>query len=76
MLCEETGSKNKPSSPHRSKLFIEVKVVNKFLKLGNEIKAFLHDTSKAKFVKKLFFQIAYFNYIFCILVSSVYHVKV
>lgn len=49
MLCEEIGSKYKPSFPHRSKLFIEMKVFKQALKIMDEIKAFLHDTSNAIF---------------------------
>lgn len=51
VLCEETGSKQKPPFPHRSKLFIKVKVFRKAFEIRDEIKAFLHDTSSANFFK-------------------------
>jgi len=51
MLCEEIGSKYKPSFPHRSKLFIEIKVCKQAFKIRDEIKAFLHDTSNTIFFK-------------------------
>lgn len=49
MLCEEIGSKYKPSFPHSSKLLIEIKVFKQASKIRDEIKAFFHDTSNAIF---------------------------
>lgn len=51
MLCEEIGSKYKPSFPHRSKLFIEVKEFKQAFEIKDAIKVFLHDTSNANFIK-------------------------
>lgn len=54
LLCEETGSQYKASFPHSSKLFIKVKVFRQAFEIGDEIKAFLHDTSNGNFFKKVF----------------------
>lgn len=52
MPCAEVDHKDKPPIPHRSKLFIKVKVFKQAFEIRDEIKAFFHDTSNASFLKK------------------------
>lgn len=54
VLCDGIGGKHKPPIPHRSKLFIEMKVFKQACEMRDEVKAFLYDTNNAKSLKVAF----------------------